>query len=221
MISQRHAHAARLELNMIQPDHFDQLMLLAMVPDTQKTHTLISAGLPHYGIGVAPDVSMASESESFDIYNRLVSSGMWFGPGGFAMYSLPAELNQLLLNHMPKEIKNCFPDPYIRLQVLDRFQLPPHEDPRTVSIIVPLTHSQIQTVFYHVNTVHSYFRGMAADPDLITEVHRNTFQKHQAWVLNTRAVHSTQGIEPTARVTVNFNWSDITYQEFISALDAH
>jgi hypothetical protein len=63
------------------------------------------------------------------------------------------------------------------------------------------------------------FRNVAADPDLIQEVHRNTFQQHEAWLLNTKAVHATQGIESTPRVTVNFNWSGIGYQEFVDTLN--
>lgn len=220
MIIEQYQHACRVDLDMVHSDYVDQLLHLSKDLGAQETHTLISAQLPHYGIGVAPDISMASELESFNIYNKLVASDQWLGSGSFSMYSLPAELNQLLLNNMPNVLKELFPEPYIRLQVLDRFQIPPHEDPRTITIIVPLTDSQIQTVFYQVDTKHDYFRGMAADPDLITEVHRNTFQKNQAWVLNTKAVHGTQGIESAARVTINFNWTGITYQEFISALAA-
>jgi hypothetical protein len=219
MIAEYHKYACRLAMTMVQPADQQQLMELATTPGAQQVKTLLSAQLPEHGIGVAPDLSQSRESESQEIYQKLLDKNTWFGPGSFVMYSIPDELNSQLLSCLPEIIKRLFPEPYIRLQILDQFQIPPHEDARTITIIVPLTPSKIETVFYDYIEPHLLFRNVAADPDLIQEVHRNTFQQHEAWLLNTKAVHATQGIESTPRVTVNFNWSGIDYQEFVDTLN--
>jgi len=219
MIAEYHKYACRLAMTMVQPAGQQQLIGLATTPGAQQVKTLLSAQLPEHGIGVAPDLSHSQESESREIYQKLLDKNTWFGPGRFAMYSIPNELNGQLLSGLPDIIKRLFPEPYIRLQILDQFQIPPHEDARTITIIVPLTPSKIETVFYDYIEPHLLFRNVAADPDLIQEVHRNTFQQHEAWLLNTKAVHATQGIESTPRVTVNFNWSGIDYQEFVDTLN--
>jgi hypothetical protein len=204
-------------MNFVSAAHSQQLRDLAHGPAQLTVKTLLAGNLPYYGIGVADDVEL-DDSETQDSYERLVASGQWLGTGQFVMHAVPDQLNTDLIRALPDTIKQRFPEPYIRLQTLENFQIPPHQDARTITVIVPLTDSQIETVFYDYIQPHRLFRNVTADPDLIHEVHRNRFEKHQAWLLNTKAVHATQGIESRPRVTVNFNWSGISYDEFLTTL---
>jgi hypothetical protein len=142
------------------------------------------------------------------------------GPGDFIIIRPSEDLSQRLLNQLPEKIRTYKQGPYVRIQCLQNYKLIPHIDFRRSSgLIIPITHNpNVYTVFYNQSEPHDFFRDHLPDPDLIIEKCRFNFGKDETWIIDTNAIHGSDSLDPTRRVTVNFMWSNVAMSEIISLM---
>ena len=218
-----HQYAAKIALDLITSQQAQQLLSLSQAPDQLNVTTWLDRDSQKNSIRPGPGSTVPNQNLlDLTIFEKCLARPEYFGPGNFFMAEIPQPLEQQLLNQLPSALLTMIKPPYLRLQRTDRYQLPAHIDtPRSVVLMVVLSQSNVETVFFTATAPHNYFKGVIPDPDLLQEAQRFRFAHNETWLLDTTQIHSTQGIDPRPRVTVNYSWSNVSYQDVLSLLQAH